>query len=59
MIQDALRILFTEQNNETVSTVAGREQLQQQALERVRQILAEETGKDGLDQVYFTRFFLQ
>ena len=59
MIQDALRILFTDQNYETVSTVVGRERLQQQALEKVRQLLAEETGSDGLEQVYFTRFILQ
>lgn len=59
MIQDALRILFTDQNYETVSTVAGRQRLQQQALETVRQILAEETGSNGLEQVYFTRFLLQ
>lgn len=59
MIQDALRVLFTDQNYQTVSTVAGRQQLQQQALERVRQLLVEETGNDGLEQVYFTRFILQ
>lgn len=59
MIQDALRILFTEQNYATVSTVTGREQLQQQAVDKVRQILAEETGSEALEQVYFTRFILQ
>lgn len=59
MIQDALRILFTDQNYQTVSSVAGREQLQQQALEQIRAILAEETGSDDLEQVYFTRFILQ
>jgi flagellar FliL protein len=59
MIQDALRILFTDQSYETVSTVAGREQLQQQATDKVRTILADETGNDGLEEVYFTRFILQ
>lgn len=59
MIQDALRLLFTDQDYQTISSVAGREQLQQQALEKIRGILAEETGSDGLEQVYFTRFILQ
>lgn len=59
MIQDALRILFTDQDYQTVSSVAGREQLQQRALEKIRGILAAETGSDGLEQVYFTRFILQ
>lgn len=59
MIQDALRVLFTDQNYQTVSTVAGREQIQQQALLKIRALLKEETGNDGLEQVYFTRFILQ
>lgn len=59
MIQDALRVLFTDQNYQTVSSVAGREMLQQQALNKIRALLAAETGSDGLEQVYFTRFILQ
>ena len=59
MIQDALRILFTDQTYESVSTVAGRQQLQQAALEKLRALLAAETGSNGLEQVYFTRFILQ
>lgn len=59
MIQDALRVLFTDQDYQTVSTVTGREQLQQAALEKISQILERETGSDGLEEVYFTRFILQ
>lgn len=59
MIQDALRVLFTDQSYATVSSVAGREQLQQEALEKIRGLLANETGSDALEQVYFTRFILQ
>lgn len=59
MIQDALRTLFTEQGYDTVSSVAGREQLQQDALTKVRAILERETGSDGLEQIYFTSFILQ
>lgn len=59
MIQDALRTLFTEQGYDTVSSVAGREQLQQQALSEVQSLLQQETGNDGLEQIYFTSFILQ
>lgn len=59
MIQDSLRLLFTDQTYVTITSVAGRELLQQQALERIRGLLAEETGNEGLEQVYFTRFILQ
>lgn len=59
MIQDALRTLFTEQDYNNVSTVAGREQLQQQALTKVRTLIEQETGSSGLEQVYFTSFILQ
>ncbi|MED5509790.1 MAG: flagellar basal body-associated FliL family protein [Pseudomonadota bacterium] len=59
MIQDSLRLLFTDQSYATITSVAGRELLQQQALERIRSLLAEETGNDALEQVYFTRFILQ
>ncbi len=59
MIQNSLRLLFTDQSYATITSVAGRELLQQQALERIRSVLAKETGNDGLEQVYFTRFILQ
>lgn len=59
MIQDALRVLFTDQDYATVSSVAGRKQLQQEALTKIRGLLAKETGSDALEQVYFTRFILQ
>ena len=59
MIQDSLRLLFTDQSYATITSVAGRELLQQQALERIRNLLTEETGNDGLEQIFFTRFILQ
>jgi flagellar FliL protein len=59
MIQDALRTLFTDQNYQSVSTVAGRKQIQQQALALIKGLLKQETGSDALEQVYFTSFILQ
>ncbi|HDY84414.1 MAG TPA: flagellar basal body protein FliL [Methylophaga sp.] len=59
MLQDALRSLFTAQTLETVNSVTGREALQTASLNTVKSILKEETGKDNIDNVYFTSFILQ
>lgn len=59
MLQDELRTLFSEQTLETVNSVKGRKELQISALETIKSILKEETGKDNLDAVYFTSFILQ
>jgi flagellar FliL protein len=59
MIQDELRMLFSTQTMETVSSVEGRRALQAQSLETVKTVLKEETGDDNIDGVYFTSFILQ
>lgn len=59
MLQDALRTLLTEQTIETVNSVEGRQALQAAALETIKALLKEETGKDNLKVVYFTSFILQ
>ena len=59
MLQDALRTLLTEQTIESISSVEGRQALQVTALETIKALLKEETGKDDLEEVYFTSFILQ
>jgi len=59
MLQDALRTLLTEQTLESVNSVEGRQALQATALETIKALLKEETGKDDLKAVYFTSFILQ
>lgn len=59
MIQDALRTLFSQQSYDTVSSLDGRQQLQQQALTQINALLEKETSKGQLDQLYFTSFILQ
>ena len=59
MLQDELRTLFSDQTIDTVSTVEGRKAIQASALETLKSILKEETGKDNLDAVCFTSFILQ
>jgi flagellar FliL protein len=59
MIQDSLRNLFTDQTYQSVSSVEGRLKLQADALNLLKTQLAEETGNDKLEAVYFTSFILQ
>lgn len=59
MLQDALLDLFSDQSHEQVSSIEGRQALQQNTLETVKSLLKEETGNDAIDAVYFTSFILQ
>jgi len=59
MIQDSLRMLFSEQSMESVGSVDGRRALQQSTLETVNSVLKKETGTAGVEGVYFTSFILQ
>jgi len=59
MIQDTLRILFAEQDMQTVKSLEGRSQLQDEAYERLKAIFEEETGNSNLEAVYFNTFLWQ
>jgi len=59
MIQDSLRMLFSEQSMESVGSVEGRRALQQSTIDAVNSVLKKETGTAGVDDVYFTSFILQ
>ena len=59
MIQDTLRILFAEQNMDSVKSLEGRTQLQEKAYQRIKAIFEEETGNSNLGAVYFTTFLWQ
>lgn len=59
MIQDTLRILFAEQDMDTVKSLEGRSKLQEEAYQRIKAIFEEETGNSNLEAVYFTTFLWQ
>jgi flagellar protein FliL len=59
MIQDSLRMLFSEQSMESVGSVEGRRALQQSTLKTVNSVLKKETGTAGVEAAYFTSFILQ
>jgi flagellar FliL protein len=58
-IRNALLMLFTQQHYHGIVTREGKEALQAQALAEVQKVLSEETGKPGIDALYFTNFVMQ
>jgi len=58
-IRNTLMLLFTQQKYGDVITRQGKEDLQKAALAAVQAVLKEETGKPGIDGLYFTNFVMQ
>ncbi|WP_293397780.1 flagellar basal body-associated FliL family protein [Nevskia sp.] len=58
-IRNALLMLLGAQSSADVASREGKEALQKKVLEEVQRILIQETGKPGVDAVYFTSFVMQ
>jgi len=58
-IRGDLLMLFSTVQIEMVRSAEGRAQLQQQALATVNKVLKEETGKEGIEALYFTKLVVQ
>ena len=58
-VKSELTMLFGSLQRESVQTVEGQKALQTKALEVINTVLKEETGKDGIAAVYFTKFVVQ
>jgi len=58
-VKSELTMLFGSLQRENVQTVEGQKALQAQALDVINTVLKEETGKDGIAAVYFTKFVVQ
>jgi flagellar protein FliL len=59
VIRNALVMLFSSQTYAGLSDTAGKKKLQSQALDAVRKIVADKTGKPDVDALYFTSFVMQ
>jgi flagellar FliL protein len=59
VIRDALVSLFSNQEYAVISNAAGRQKLQEQALQAVRKIVDARLGKPGISALYFTSFVMQ
>jgi len=58
-IRNSLVLLLSSQDYKTLSTLDGKEKVRAAALTVIQQILQENTGKPGVDAVYFTGFVMQ
>ena len=58
-IRNSLLLLFGQQHAFDISSREGKEALQAKALAEVQRVLKEETGKPGIQAVYFTSFVMQ
>lgn len=58
-IRSNLLLLLGQQDEQALSTRAGKEQLQSAVLDEINTVLRSETGHAGIEAVYFTRFVMQ
>ncbi|WP_338015403.1 flagellar basal body-associated FliL family protein [Dyella acidiphila] len=59
VIRNALVMLFSSQTYTGLSDLNGKKKLQTEALDAVRKIVADKTGKPDVDALYFTSFVMQ
>ena len=59
VIRNALVMLFSGQDATTLTDAKGTQKLQAEALAAVPKIVADKTGKPGIDALYFTSFVMQ
>ncbi|PPE74089.1 flagellar basal body protein FliL [Solimonas fluminis] len=58
-IRNALLLLLGQQRTAQIADRAGKEKLQAAVLAEIQKILKDETGKPGVEAVYFTSFVTQ
>lgn len=58
-IRNALVLLFSSQQPEVLNTREGKEKLRSESLAEVQKVLKQETGRQGVESVFFTSFVMQ
>jgi len=58
-IRHAMLMLISSQNIKDMRSVKGKESLRQQALDTIKKVLKENTGREGVSELYFTGFIIQ
>jgi flagellar FliL protein len=58
-IRHTLLLLFAEQDYEAIRAPDAKEALRRNALESVRAVMRDKTGKPWVDDLYFTSFYVQ
>ena len=59
IIRHELIMMFSSLTKEQINSVEGRQQIQKQVVEVINSVLEKETGKGGVEDVYFTKFVMQ
>ena len=59
MVRHTLLMLFSQQEEKTIRTLAGKETLRAESLTALQEVLEEETGDSLVEQIYFTDFVIQ
>ncbi|KAF1027851.1 MAG: hypothetical protein GAK37_02343 [Pseudomonas sp.] len=59
LIRNQLVALFTQQTNDTMSSVDGKEKLRQEALKQTQQVMTDETGKPVVEDLLFNNLIIQ
>ena len=58
-IRHELLLLLSEQDGKILKTPDGKEQFRQQALMAIQKVIKEQTGKESINDLFFTSFFVQ
>ncbi|MBM6551252.1 flagellar basal body-associated FliL family protein [Marinomonas ostreistagni] len=59
LIRNSLVLLFSSQSFDELQTIEGKQALKASAVESINQILTQETGLGGIENVLFTNFVMQ
>lgn len=58
-VRNNILMTLSKKTSEDVATVEGKEVLRKEVLETVRNTMAEKTGEEGVQDLYFTKFVAQ
>lgn len=58
-VRNNILMTLSTKTSDEVSTVEGKEMLRKEVLEAVRNTMAEKTGEEGIEDLYFTKFVAQ
>ncbi len=59
VIRNNLVMLFSSQTMASITSREGKEKLRADALHEIQKVLQQQTGKPGVDNIYFTSFVMQ
>ena len=58
-IRHTLLLLLSDQDGKQIKTPGGKESLRKEALKQINALLKDQTGKEGVESLFFTTFFVQ